>query len=206
MSGYIDVSNLKITKDLQDNWRPIRVEVIRLFGLIGDVLKPNGPMMGQNGRYVESMGVDMYSGENYSTHLWVHPEMLDDREKEICFAPGVPEKRVWRQQQCPTLTKILKPYAVRGLLGNVGINKLMPGSKINPHYGVSSAFFRMHLGLETDPGATFYIKDEPSYTWKDGEVMAFRDGDVLHWVEHNGTKRRIIIAIDLRDEVLKETI
>lgn len=200
--GYIDVSKLRITRALQGNYPAIRAEYETLFSAMDPHLKPNGPMSGQYGKYTESTGIPMYQGTNLSAHLYVHPELLDDREKEICYAPGIEEKRLWRQKHCPILKSILEPYNQRGELGNVGFNKILPGTRINPHFGVSSDFFRLHLGIVTDPGATFYIKDAPPYTWTDGGVMAFYDGDVLHWVEHNGTSPRTILAIDLRISVL----
>jgi hypothetical protein len=198
--SYLNVEHLDVVQQLKKNFLAIRYECDRLFTMMDAHPKPNGPMMGQNGKYRQSVGVPMYEGENFSIHLKVHPELLDDREKEICFAPGIEEKRRWRQKECPKLWSILSP--IDALTGNIGFNKIFPGTRINEHYGVSTTFFRLHLGIVTDPGAKFFIKDAPSYTWQDGEVMAFADGEVLHWVEHTGVNPRTILAIDLKKTML----
>jgi aspartyl/asparaginyl beta-hydroxylase (cupin superfamily) len=194
---YFNTENLELAQTLRKHWMAIRDEAEALFAEEGEVPKVNARMEGQDGRYMESVGVPKYTGTNASIHLQVVPDLLDPPEARIALSPAGVAGRLRRQKKCPMTMGILAPYGEH--VGNIGFNRLHPGARINPHYGVitSNRFVRIHLGLRTDPGATFFAKDHASYTWKDGETMAFDDATVLHWVEHHGQSSRLILCLDV---------
>lgn len=202
---YLDVEHLPLTKYLKENFQAIQKECNALLDAIDIAPKPKADSMGQYGKNRDQTGKPMIEGRVYSCYLLLRPELLDDNEKEIVYAPERWKSRGWRRLQSPTLMKWMLREDVLPKLGNVGFNRIYPGARINPHFGVSTDYFRMHLCITGDPGATFYLKDRPPYTWSDGNVMAFADGDVLHWVEHNGVGPRTILSIDVLKTELTKT-
>jgi hypothetical protein len=194
-TNYLNVDHLPITRYLKDNYQAIATECDNMLANMELAPKPKSVSMGQHGRNRAQVGKPMIEGDVFSAYLLLRPELLDDNEREIVYQPGREKSRGWRRLQNPTLMRFMLPY--RDCLGNVGFNQLHPGARINPHYGVSTDYFRMHLCIHGVPGATFFLKDRAPYTWKDGEVMAFADGDMLHWVEHNGDRVRTILSIDV---------
>lgn len=200
-TDYLYHDHLPITKFLKANYTAIAQEFDVMFPKItGMAPKPKAISMGQNGRNREQLGKPIIEGEVYSTYLLLRPELLDDNEREIVYQPGRDKARGWRRLQSPTLMSFLLPY--RAKLGNVGFNRLHPGARINPHYGVSTDYFRLHLGIHAVPGAVFHLKDRPDYEWTDGGTMAFADGDMLHWVTHDGAAVRTILSIDIHKSEL----
>lgn len=196
-TDYLSVKHLPLTKFLEANYATIATEFDNMLTIMGGMLsdKPKAVSMGQHGRNRSQTGRPMIEGDVQSSYLLLRPELLDDNEKEIVYSQGRARSRDWRRRQNPTLMGFLIPML--DVLGNVGFNRIAPGARINPHFGVSTNYFRMHLGIHTDPGATFHLKDRPSYTWVDGGTMAFADGDVLHWVTHTGNSVRTILSIDI---------
>jgi hypothetical protein len=203
-TDYLNVEHLPLTQYLKSNFTAIQRECDALLAAIDIAPKPKADSMGQHGKNREQVGKPMIEGDVYSCYLLLRPELLDDNEKEIVYAPERWKSRGWRRLQSPTLMAWMLRDDVLPTLGNVGFNRIYPGARINPHYGVSTDYFRMHLCIHGDPGAKFYLKGRDPYTWSDGNVMAFADGDMLHWVEHNGTGPRTILSIDvLKSELTK---
>lgn len=202
MKGYIPQANdLPFAKMLRANYITIAEEADNLFEICTVNQKPKSVSMGQYGRNNTQVNQPMIEGDVRSLYLLLKPELLDDNEKEIVYAPELANARAWRRRHCPLFMNLIMPYFP--VLGNVGFNRLYPGATINPHYGVSTDYFRMHLGLHTDPKATFYMEGEEPYVWQKGQTMAFTDGDILHWVEHRGTEPRTILSVDLLKKVLQ---
>lgn len=199
---YIPVEHLEVVPLLKANWRQIRDESDAMFKDTDVDPKPNWTLDPNRNRKALPGAENMYYGKNFSAHLRVEPELLVERERIICASPGAEDRRKFRQTINPTLMGILKPWLDRGEVGNIGFNRIWPGAKISPHYGVSTRFFRLHLGLHCDPGATFFIEGDNPYVWQEGQVMAFADGHWLHWVEHNGKQQRTILAIDFLKSIL----
>lgn len=194
---YYDTAHIPLAITLRANWLAIRDEVDALFNAEGAVPKVNAVMMGQDGRYLESVGRMKYTGMNASLHLQVVPDLLDPPEAKIALTPAGEAGRAKRRAACPIIMGLLTPYKEH--IGNIGFNRLFPGGVINPHYGVITAdkYVRLHLGLHTDPGAKFYAQDHEPYTWQDGETMAFDDAKSLHWVKHEGNQPRTILCLDV---------
>lgn len=96
---------------------------------------------------------------------------------------------------CPYTYSIIKNEEDNGVLCNSFISRLMPGTIINPHYGWSKKYMRMHLGIVTDPECKITVGTQ-TQAWEDGKILAFNDGDV-HKVSHNGTKERVIFSVDI---------
>lgn len=203
-TNYLDVSQLPLAQYLMRNYVQIAGECDAMLTKMDMADKPKADSMGQYGKNRSQVGRPMIEGGVFSAYLLLRPELLDDNEKEIVYAPERWKSRGWRRTQNPTLMAWMLRDDVLPTLGNVGFNRLLPGARINPHFGVSTNYFRMHLCIHGDDQATFFLKDREPYTWRDGEVMAFADGDMLHWVEHNGTKPRTILSIDvLKTELTK---
>lgn len=200
---YIEVEQLEIVKQLKSNWVEIKREMNIMFSRPGTspLPKPNWTLEpGRNKRAIVDGNETMYVGKNFTAHLRVVKELLVPSEWEITQSEGAEERRERRRKSCPVLMSLLSPMIDD--VGNIGFNKLYPEAKIAPHYGVSTDYFRVHLGIETDPGCKFYIEGGNDYVWKDGEVMAFADGHWLHWVEHRGQKPRTILAVDFKKSIL----
>lgn len=195
---YFDISNTKFGKTLIENYQTILKDCETLFAIDGPVEKINAVMHTQDGRNLESIGKQKYTGKNASLHIRVVPELLDIPERKIALSPGAEENRERRRKICKNTVEILKPFW--NDIGNIGFNRLYPGAVITPHYGTLGAveYVRVHLGLSCDNQCTFYARGYDSYTWKDGELMAFDDAEAFHWVEHKGEQPRTILCIDIK--------
>lgn len=200
--AYVDVMHVPLVRSIQRNYIEIKSECLNLFFLEGDIDKVNAPMAGQDGRNMASVGKPKYEGRNSSLHLRVVRDLLDPPEARFALCAEGDRRRALRRQRCPILWGLLEPYGDQ--IGNVGFNKLFPGGHITPHYGVITAsnYVRVHLCIVQAEGAVFYAEGSDSYTWKDGEVMAFNDGTTLHWVNHYGTTPRTILSVDLKREMV----
>lgn len=108
-----------------------------------------------------------------------------------------PLVRMFRSK-LPTVTRMVADLEREGILRNVFVSRLIPGSVIHPHRGWTPDFLRIHLCLQADPGCRITVGNE-SHTWVQGELLAFKDGGPYpHSVEHRGSTERIIISHDLR--------
>jgi aspartyl/asparaginyl beta-hydroxylase (cupin superfamily) len=65
---------------------------------------------------------------------------------------------------------------------------------------------RVHLGLVCDPLCEITVGPDKR-TWKEGELLAFKDGGAYpHSVTHNGTHDRLILIFDLTLDYLRSVI
>lgn len=102
------------------------------------------------------------------------------------------------RRHLPGTSALLTPLENQGILRNVFVSRLTPGSEIHPHRGWTQDFLRVHLGLVCDPLCTITI-GKVTKTWAPGQLLAFKDGGpYLHSVSHKGTQERIVISFDLR--------
>ena len=152
---YLPCEQLEVTQLIKQNWRQIRTESDAMFDYTSVDAKPNWVLDPNRNRKALPGAENMYYGKNISAHLRIEPELLVQRELDLCAQPGAEERRAHRRSINPTLMNILKPWLDRGEVGNIGFNRMWPGAKISPHYGVSTRFFRLHIGLHVDPKATF---------------------------------------------------
>jgi aspartyl/asparaginyl beta-hydroxylase (cupin superfamily) len=103
----------------------------------------------------------------------------------------------YARNRVPTLSELMAPLEEEGHLRNVFVSRLLPGSIINPHRGWTPDFLRVHIGLRCDPYCRITVGSE-TQTWSEGQLLAFKDGGpYLHSVRHDGTRERIVLAIDL---------
>ena len=119
---------------------------------------------------------------------------LSRKSLEINMSPLVAAYR----KRLPTASSVIAPLEAEGVLRNVFVSRLIPGSIIHPHRGWTPDYLRIHLGLVCDPGCAITV-GEVTRTWKPLELLAFKDGGPYpHSVVHNGTAPRLILSHDLR--------
>jgi len=104
----------------------------------------------------------------------------------------------YAKKQCPTVDLCIQELEDIGVLRNAFISKLEPGSVIHPHKGRSNDYMRIHLCIIEDPMCRITVDDE-TRTWKEGQILAFKDGEpFFHSVKHEGSSTRIILSVDVR--------
>ena len=96
---------------------------------------------------------------------------------------------------CPITYSIINVEEENGNLTNSFISRLIPGTIINPHYGWSTKYMRIHLGIECDPDCKITVGDQ-TMAWEEGKILAFNDSDV-HSVVHKGIKERVVFSFDI---------
>lgn len=110
------------------------------------------------------------------------------------------------RRHIPNTSALLSPLEKQGVLRNVFVSRLTPGSEIHPHKGWTPDFLRVHLGLVCDPLCTITIGNVTK-TWAPGQLLAFKDGGpYLHSVSHRGSRERIVMSFDLRLRYVAEFI
>ena len=130
----------------------------------------------------------------------------DENDMQTQKYPYFAEYTKFVQSKIPLTYNLIKQGESDGFIRNGFVSKLVPGSKINPHRGVSNKYLRVHLCLKTDLGCAISVGDE-TQKWYDGQFLAFKDGGpFLHSVYHDGVDERIILSMDLRLSTLKESI
>jgi hypothetical protein len=104
----------------------------------------------------------------------------------------------------PVIHNIIKGPEKDGILANMFLSMVSPGTIIRPHQGYSKDYMRVHLCLVEDPGCTITV-GEVTKTWKNGKILAFKDGGpYYHSVVHNGKKDRYVMSFDLRLDYLEK--
>ena len=76
---------------------------------------------------------------------------------------------------------------------HVCFSAIEPGGTLDPHTGPSNASLTAHLGLVDCEGARLWVADR-STEYRAGEVLVF-DDSYLHWVQHDGPRRRYSLMI-----------
>jgi hypothetical protein len=208
MKRYIDISNLDLVKKLSEHYNEIRNEYYRLAEFLQ--FKPNNFM---TEKQQASNGKILYEGDFKLVFTRVVPESCSVPEYKSAFGDKdgninpasldrAHQKYKKRQELTPTLEQCLAPYIDH--IGTVGFNLIYPGSKLNMHYGMCSDYIRIHMGIDCDPGAVFYVEDLPPRTWEPGKLFAFSDGDAFHGTIHSGETPRSILLLDLHKDAFKE--
>lgn len=101
------------------------------------------------------------------------------------------------RKKLPVTSSTIAQGEQQGWLRNVFVSRLIPNSTINPHRGWTADYLRMHLCLVADAGCCITV-GEVTQTWREGELLAFKDGGpYLHSVKHRGQNERIILSYDL---------
>jgi beta-hydroxylase len=110
------------------------------------------------------------------------------------------------KMMCPTIQSIISEPERDGIIANVFISKLIPGSIINPHHGWTDDFMRVHLGIVCDPECKITVGEETK-TWEEGKILAFKDGGPHHHsVKHEGKNERIVLSVDIRISYLSQYV
>ncbi len=198
---------IPLVEVLRQNYIPIRDEICNFIG------KEN-PLKDYPLYYVKT--ADEYDNGKPATKTnliyekeWkAMPYTLfeDENDMQTKKYPYFAEYTKFVQSKIPLTYNLIKHQEANGFIRNGFVSKLVPGSKINPHRGVSNKYLRLHLCLKTDLGCAITVGDE-TQKWYDGQFLAFKDGGpYLHSVYHEGTNERIILSMDLRLSILKETI
>jgi hypothetical protein len=119
---------------------------------------------------------------------------LSRKSLEINMSPLVAAYR----KRLPTVSSLIEPLESEGVLRNVFVSRLVPGSVIHPHRGWTPDYLRIHLGLVCDPACSITVGNE-TRTWQPLQLLAFKDGGPYpHSVVHEGTSPRLIVSHDLR--------
>jgi hypothetical protein len=106
----------------------------------------------------------------------------------------------------PRTHSIVKDPEKNGIISNIFVSILSPGTIIRPHQGYSKEYMRIHLGLICDPECKITV-GEQTRTWEPGKILAFKDGGpYYHSVSHNGTKDRYILSFDIKLDYLANYI
>ncbi len=208
MKNYIDLSNFPLAKSLSENYEIIRTEFYALTEFLQ--IKPNNTM---TEKQKTSNGKILYNGDFKLVFTRVAPESCSIPEYNAAY--GNKEGKVTpeslenaklrykkRQQLTPVLESCLAPYIE--YVGTVGFNLIYPGAVLNKHYGMCNDYIRIHMGIDCDPGAQFFVENLPARTWEPGKLFAFSDGDSFHGTVHNGENPRSILLIDIKKTAFSE--
>lgn len=99
--------------------------------------------------------------------------------------------------RAPLTTQLVEqlPHCGRWL-GMVYFSVLEPGTRIQPHYGITNARIRYHLGIEVADDRAWIEVGGERRAWRQGRCMVF-DDSFFHRVVHGGSQRRVVLIVDL---------
>lgn len=208
MKHYIDISNHPLSKSLADNYESIKKEFYTLSEFL--LVKPNNYM---TEKQKSSNGKILYDGQFKLVFTRVAPESCSVPEYKAAFGDKLGnvtsesiqkanERYQLRRSMTPILESCLSSFVDD--IGTVGFNLIYPGATLNKHYGMSNNYIRIHMGLDCDPGAKFYVENLPPRVWEPGKLFAFSDGDAFHGTVHEGENPRSILLIDLHKRAFSE--
>ena len=102
------------------------------------------------------------------------------------------------QQKCPNTSKVLESIdlcRIDGQSPEICFSVLQPGSRIEPHFGVTNARVVVHLPLRVPNGCYLELTDVGRHFWKEGEPLVF-DDTFEHSALNPSDKRRGILLMD----------
>ncbi|EDV29364.1 uncharacterized protein TRIADDRAFT_19523 [Trichoplax adhaerens] len=141
---------------------------------------------------------DYYAAQTFSKG-WCH-----NQEKEgswtLFYLYNQGHKVVENCQICPQTTHLidhqLRHFMRGNVFGNACFSKIIPSTKIAPHYGPCNYRIRCHLTLHTPSQCSLKVGNE-TRQWVDGQCLLF-DDSYLHSVQHDSNDQdRVILLIDL---------
>jgi len=102
------------------------------------------------------------------------------------------------QQKCPNTSKVLELIdlcRIDGQSPEICFSVLQPGSRIEPHFGVTNARVVVHLPLRVPDGCYLELTNVGRHYWKEGEPLVF-DDTFEHSALNPSDKRRGILLMD----------
>ena len=102
------------------------------------------------------------------------------------------------QQRCPKTSKVLESIdlcRIDGQSPEICFSVLQPGSRIEPHFGVTNARVVVHLPLRVPNGCYLELTDVGRHFWKEGEPLVF-DDTFEHSALNPSDKPRGILLMD----------
>ena len=102
------------------------------------------------------------------------------------------------QQRCPKTSKVLESIdlcRIEGQSPEICFSVLQPGSRIEPHFGVTNARVVVHLPLRVPNGCYLELTDVGRHFWKEGEPLVF-DDTFEHSALNPSDKPRGILLMD----------
>ena len=102
------------------------------------------------------------------------------------------------QQKCPNTSKVLESIdlcRIDGQSPEICFSVLQPGSRIEPHFGVTNARVVVHLPLRVPNGCYLELTDVGRHFWKEGEPLVF-DDTFEHSALNPSDKPRGILLMD----------
>jgi len=166
---FFNPHDLPVAKDLEDNYKEIRVEVDSILA-----------------RYD-----DLAVFQNISPN---QAYIVNDTNWRMFFFKvfGVKMKR--NQLFTPVISSIINKYPD---IVSAYVSVLGPTTYLNPHKGPWSGIIRMHLGVVV-PGENqcVLLVEGEAYHWKEGEVVLF-DDTYEHMAINPTDKPRAILFLDI---------
>ena len=102
------------------------------------------------------------------------------------------------QQKCPNTSKVLESIdlcRIDGQSPEICFSVLQPGSRIEPHFGVTNARVVVHLPLRVPNACYLELTDVGRHFWKEGEPLVF-DDTFEHSALNPSDKPRGILLMD----------
>ncbi|MEB3145977.1 MAG: aspartyl/asparaginyl beta-hydroxylase domain-containing protein [Cylindrospermopsis raciborskii 1523720] len=93
---------------------------------------------------------------------------------------------------CPKTTKVVEN--IPGMI-TAGFSSLAPGTYIGPHFGVSKAVLRCHLGVVVPDDNCAIRVDKETRNWQEGKCLIF-DDTYEHEAWNRSNKTRIVLLVD----------
>ena len=209
------ITELKLVSDLTKNYQQIKTEVLNLYNNNYNVLHdyPQYNIPGYDclwEKYWKCAPYTQFEGEHVEIHGNSNVKYVwDDHNNRVIEGSDSSEtyKKVLELTSltktiCPTLYKVVEDGDKAGYFRNGFISVLKPGSILNPHFGWTQKFLRVHLGIQCDTECKITV-GKRTQTWQEGKILAFCDGDT-HSVKHLGTIPRIITSIDVNINWLRD--
>jgi beta-hydroxylase len=165
---YVDVAHFPWVKPLEQNWREIRAEGLRLLAA----------------GYIKKS--DQYNDIGFNSFFktgWkrFYLKWYDDSHPSA-------------QELCPQTVALLRQIPqVKAAM----FTELPPGSRLVRHRDPYAGSLRYHLGLVTPNSDQCYINvDGERYAWRDGESVMF-DETYIHYAENATAEDRLILFCDV---------
>ena len=176
--GFLDAQSHPIVPALKSAFRDIQAEFDELMN-DQQVLKPFMGHTGQNDLKTYVSGNEKASWDAF--FFYRHGTRFEAA-----------------QQKCPNTSKVLESIdlcRIDGQSPEICFSVLQPGSRIEPHFGVTNARVVVHLPLRVPDGCYLELTTVGRHYWKEGDPLVF-DDTFEHSALNPSDKRRGILLMD----------